>query len=130
MITKKFKQVNKISKNKLTIIYLLSNDILSIIIIFFAIALFFENLFPGLISSKISFLKLTLFIFLTIIITALLAKKLHIKFEKKTRLSFFAFFFFLINIALALYKFDQITLIAITLLSGLLLFYFYKLLIK
>lgn len=122
--------MKKINDNKLLIIYNLLNDTLVILLFAWAVFLSMENLLPGFISNQLSFLKLTLFALLLIVIISSLGKKLNLSFPKEKIKKWpliIAILFFIFNITIVLYKFNWLQIIIITLVSFLILFYFYKL---
>lgn len=67
-----------LNKNFLLIAYKLLNDLLFILLIFFAGALIADGLVPGLISDHFSFLRLILVVFFNMAAIYLIAQKLDI----------------------------------------------------
>lgn len=72
-----------IDKNTLLIAYKLLYDLLFLLLITFALILTAEGVLPGLVSSKISFSKVIILIFLTLASIAYLGKNLHITYSEK-----------------------------------------------
>lgn len=67
---------NQLSKNTLIIFYKLLHDSLFVALIFFALALIFEAVLPGIIISHIGFSKIVITLLLNIFLLKMLAKKI------------------------------------------------------
>ena len=122
----------QLNKNFYLITYKLLHDSLFLILISFAGVLIADALLPGLISSKISFTKITLALILTAAITTYLGKKLGISYiEKKINkskiLPILTLFSFLL-ISNSLLKFSLWQNITITLVTLFIFFLFYEIL--
>ncbi|MEI7891235.1 MAG: hypothetical protein WCI36_04705 [bacterium] len=72
----------QLTRNKLLIIYKLSYDLLFLLLLTFIAVLGAEGLLPGLISSKISFTKITIGIFAVMILITWLGENLQITYAK------------------------------------------------
>jgi uncharacterized membrane protein len=71
-----------INKDAILIAYKLLHDFLALLLFTFAATLVAEGLLPGLISSKISFSKMTISIFLVLALIAYLGKNLNITYSR------------------------------------------------
>jgi len=72
----------RIDKSVLFLSYKLLYDFLALLLFTFMGMLTAEGLLPGLVSSKISFSKMTITIFLTLALIAYLGKNLNITYDK------------------------------------------------
>jgi hypothetical protein len=77
----KFKKII-ISKDSLLVVYKLLYDLLLLLLLTFAAVLTAEGLLPGLISSKISFSKITIALLAVLAAIAYLGKNLNITYDK------------------------------------------------
>lgn len=77
-------QLKKIitNKNNWLLAYKLSHDLLLLLLLTFGATLAAESMLPGLVSSKISFSKITIALFLVLTLIAYLGKKLNITYSK------------------------------------------------
>jgi hypothetical protein len=121
-----------INKNYLLITYKILHDILLLILIAFAGILVADALLPGIISSKISFSKMTIALILTSSLIAYLGNHLQIsyaeeKINKSKILPILILFSFLL-IGNSLLKFTLWQNIMITIISLILFFLFYEIL--
>lgn len=110
--------------------YKLLKNILITFLIIWSLAIFGEAFLPGFVSANISFLKLTLLIFGIIFSIYLVGQKIETPKqtpEEMPKVILFTTIFFAIIISgLALLKFNYFSNITITLVTLLILFYFYK----
>ncbi|MFA5776897.1 MAG: hypothetical protein WC906_00395 [Parcubacteria group bacterium] len=110
-------------------LYKILSDILSLLLVFFALLLVSEGVMPGLASSHLSFTRLSLIIFAVLGSVIYLGKINEISFEmsnKKTALSCGLIVFAVILIINSMLKFDWWEIAVITIAAILLLFYLYK----
>lgn len=127
-------KLTKIFKSNLGIfLYKILNDILLILIVFFAMLLVSEGIMPGLVSAYMSFTRLTLIIFAVLGTAIYLGKLNGIDFEftdKKTALFCGLMIFSILLIVNSLLKFNWWEIGIITIGSIFLLSYLYKNFIK
>jgi len=110
-------------------LYKILGDILTLLLVSFAMLLFSEGIMPGLISAHLSFTRLALIIFAVLGAVIYLGKINEISFEmsnKKTALSCGLIIFAVILIINSMLKFDWWEIGIITITSVLLLYYLYK----
>jgi hypothetical protein len=114
----------------LTIAYKILHDTLFLLLLVFCAALIAEGIIPGFLSSHLSFTKIIIAIFANISAIALISKKIELpKFnysDKKSKLIAGLFFFSIILIVNSLLKFGWLENAIITLISGAIFFYFYR----
>ncbi len=114
----------------LTIAYKILHDTLFLLLLVFCAALIAEGIIPGFLSSHLSFTKIIMAIFANISAIALISRKIELPSfnhsDKKSKLVAGLFFFSLILIANSLLKFGWLENAIITLASGAVLFYFYR----
>jgi len=122
----------KTNKNLSALAYKILNDVLVFLLIVFSLFLLAEGALPGIISSHLSFLKLTLIIFAVLGLIIFLGRKNDFQFsasDKKNRwITIVAIIFFLILITNSLFKFSPWEILIITPLSCFVSIYFYKIL--
>jgi hypothetical protein len=70
---------NKLSKNNLTVLYKLLNDLLFIEAIFFLLALIGEGLLPGIVTSHIGFSKILIAVGITILAILYIGNKADVQ---------------------------------------------------
>lgn len=78
-----FPKLLPLNKTKLTIVYKLLYDIFFIGLLFFFLAMIAEGILPGIVSARISFFRVIVFIFLVLAIIYFLGSYLHIKLNSK-----------------------------------------------
>lgn len=121
-----------IDKNIFLVAYKLLHDLLLLLLATFAATLVAEGLLPGLVSSKISFSKMTIALLLVLALIAYLGKNLNItykntkKINKHKMLPALVLFSFLL-IGNSLLKFTLWENIVITLVTLLIFFQLYEL---
>jgi hypothetical protein len=112
------------------IIYKLGTDILFLLLIVFAMLLLSERVLPGFLSSTISFLRITIIIFINLGLLIYIGKKENYSFpgfsKEKGKLFVFLAIFSAVLIAASMLKFQVWEIIIITVLSLVALFYFFK----
>lgn len=125
----RFKKIT-ISKNTLLISYKLAYDLLLLLLLTFAATLAAEGLLPGLVSSKISFSKTTISLFLVLAFIAYLGKKLDITYDKikisKTKFLPMIILFSFLLIGSSMLKFSLWENIAIALITLFVFFLLYE----
>lgn len=121
----------KITHNSLLVSYKLLHDAMFLILLTFAGLLFSDALLPGLVTSKISFTKITLLLVLVMTLTGFLGKKLGISYPQakanKSRLLPMLVLFSFLLIGNSLLKFTLWQNIVITLATLFIFFLFYEL---
>jgi len=108
-----------IDKNVFLLIYKLAYDLLLLLLVTFSAILVAEGLLPGLISSKISFSKITIALILVLAAIAYLGKNLNISYSpmtnrKKVLPALVLFSFLLIGNSLLKFTFWENIIITIT----------------
>lgn len=123
-------KINNIFKSQLGIfLHKIFNDILVLLLISCAMLLVAEGILPGLVSSYLSFTKLTILVFALLGIIIYLGKLNEINFEfknKKTALLGSLIIFAVTLIVNSLLKFTWFEIAIITIASIFLLFYLYR----
>ncbi|KKQ51299.1 MAG: hypothetical protein US70_C0019G0004 [Parcubacteria group bacterium GW2011_GWD2_38_11] len=120
-----------INKNILLLTYKLAYDLLLLLLLTFAATLAAEGLLPGLVSSKISFSKITIILFLVLTLIAYLGKKLSITYNKtkisKNKILPIIILFSFLLIGSSMLKFTLWENISIALITLFVFFLFYEL---
>lgn len=127
-------QLKKIIVNKsvLLLTYKLAHDLLLLLLLIFAATLAAEGMLPGLISSKISFSKITISLFLVLMLITYLGKKLNITYVKtkisKNRILPAMILFSFLLIGSSMLKFTLWENISITIITLFIFFLLYEIL--
>jgi hypothetical protein len=120
-----------IDKNILLLTYKLLHDVLFLVLLSFMGILFADALLPGLITSKISFSKITIFLVLVMGATIFLGKYLEISYDKvrinKSKILPALLLFAFLLIGNSLLKFTFWENIIITLVTLFIFYLFYEL---
>lgn len=120
---------SRLNKNALVIIYKLANDLLFIALAFLFLGMISDSLLPGIVSSRISFTRIILFISLNLLLIYFLANISGIRLEKnrlnkKTALLLLSILILLIFNSL--FKLNIILSLSILFLVGLSGYFIYK----
>lgn len=123
-------QDNETTNLWLIIVYKLLNDVIFLLLIFFALAFLAEGLIPGFVSTHLNFTKLAIIIFAVLGLIIYLGRKLKIEFEAPQRTgkkwTVFLAAFFMLLIANSLLKFGWKEMIIIALATFLIFFCLYR----
>ncbi len=123
-------QDNKTTNLWLIIVYKLLNDVIFLLLIFFALAFLAEGLIPGFVSAHLNFTKLAIIIFAILGVIIYLGRKLKTEFEAPQRVSkkwvIFLAVFSILLIVNSLLKFGWKEIIIIALATFLIFFYLYR----
>jgi len=118
--------------NKKILTHKLLEIILFLTLFVWAISLLAENILPGFISEHLSFLKLTIFASVIMVLSSFLGRQLGLSYEIKIKkwLLIILTILSLFVVSLSLIKFQILEIVIITVTSLLIGFYFYKVLFE